>query len=194
MEANFNNNHLTTFYFDKKRIILIIATLLVFSAGAVWFIKDSEMFMKVFLIKAFFKKKEYFQLFGYVSLLSGLVMIYAYIMLLFRKKEALIIAGDYLIDNSKFESVGKIHYNEIKKIKKFKKYNVELVLKDEVLNLKKLNFLQKVVFWLNHWYSQRFSVFITCAHIRHCNRDQLYNILTESYQKWKSRRLNKKFK
>jgi len=180
---------LKKFYFNRTRIIVIIGTLLAFAAGALWFIKEPELFIRNFLVK-----KEHIQLFGYVSFLSGLVMTYAYVRLLFRKKEALIIADDYLIDNSKFESVGKINYNEIKEIKKFRKYNVELVLKDEVLHLKKLNFLQKIVFWLNHWYSQRFSVFITCAHIRHCNRDQLYDILIASYQKYKSRRLKKKLK
>ena len=180
-DKNITNNSLIKFYFDKKRIVLGVAILIAFSCLSIWFIKEPEIFIRNFLMK-----KEHIQLFGYIALISSLIMTLAYIVLLFRKKEALIISDDYLIDNSKFESAGKIYFSEIKDIKKFKKYNVEIVLKDSIFKLKDLNIFQKIVFLLNNWYSKRYSILITCAHILDCDRDKLYSILRKTYEKSKS--------
>ena len=176
---NISNNYLIKFYFDKKRIaLIIIVNILFMNMTSIWFIREPEIFIRNFLMK-----KEHIQIFGYIVLISSLFITFAYIVLLFRNREALIISDNYLIDNSKFESIGKIDFNEITSIKKFKKHNVEIGLKHSVLKSKKLNFLQKIVFLLNNWYSQRYSIRITCAHILNCDRDKLYELLKKAINK-----------
>jgi len=168
------------FYFDRKRIVLAIIILVAFGGISVWFIKEPEKF-----IRNVFMKKIHVQLLGYLSFIFTLIMIGAYLVLLFRRKTALIIADNYLIDNTKFDSVGRIDFSEITSVRKFKKYNVEIGLKESVFQLKKMNIFQKIVFLLTNWYWQRYSIRITCVHIRNCNRDQLYDLLTKAINKSK---------
>ena len=166
------NDNPIKFYFDRKRIVLAIIVLVAFAGISVWFIKEPEKF-----IRNVFMKKFHVQLLGYLSFTSTLIMTSAYLVLLFRRKTALIIADNYLIDNTKFDSVGRIDFDEIISVQKLNKYNVEIGLKESVLESKKMNVLQKIIYLLTNWYWQRYSIRITCVHIRDCNRDKLYRLL-----------------
>ena len=156
------------YYFNKKRILLAILFFLIENAVSVWFILEPEKF-----IGNVFMTNEHIQIIGFLAFTYSLIMILSLFILLFRKNEALIISNKYLIDNSKFESVGKIYFSDIQEVKKFGKYNIEIILKDSIFKIYKLNIFQKIAYLSNNWYFKRKSILITGQLMLDCNRDEL---------------------
>ena len=65
-------------------------------------------------------KEERIQILGLIGILYYSSLLFSYLIILPRKY-AITISDDYLIDSSKYESLGKIKWTDISKIKKFNK-------------------------------------------------------------------------
>ena len=135
----------TRFFLNKKRIAFGLILFIFFNAISIWFINEPEIFIRNFLMK-----KEHIQIIGFLLFIYSLIMLYSSIILLLRKKEAFIISDSYLIDNSRFESVGKVYLNEIKEVKRIKKHSLKIVLKESIFKSKRLNLLKKIAFVANN--------------------------------------------
>jgi hypothetical protein len=144
-------------FFNRKKVLLALLFFIVYNAISIWLIYYPERFVRNFVIK-----KEYVQFFGVLSFIFSLTMAYTFVVLVFRRGEALEISDDYLIDNSRFESVGKVYFTEISKVKRKDKNIIEIILKEPVFKSKKLNYIQKIVCILTNW-NYKYSIIISSA-------------------------------
>jgi hypothetical protein len=166
------------FYFNKKRVGFGVAVFAVLNVVSICFIIYPEIFIRNFLMK-----KEAIQIVGFLSFIYSLLMFYSFLVLLFRKKEAFIISEDYLVDNSKFESVGKVYFSEIMKVKRLNKNSLEITLKAPIFNSKKLNFIKKVICMLNNW-NYKNSIIISSA-LLDCDIKSLEKDVLEAWESYK---------
>ena len=51
----------------------------------------------------------------------------------------MIITEEYFIDNSKYEAIGKIKWNEVSKIQRVKKTSIQIFFKKKKKNLETIN-------------------------------------------------------
>jgi len=169
---------MTSFTFNRKRIVLGIVFFLFFSIIALWIIIEPKAFIrKVFMVQ------EYALLLGSFQLTYSLLMIYAYISLLLSKKEALVIRDSCLVDNSRFESLGKINFDEISEVKKFKKNSILITLKKPILK-RRISTLKKIVLIMNSWKTKN-SIVISTALLHNCNQDTLEKLILQAIKKKK---------
>ena len=168
------------FLFSKKRIWLGIIFFLILNIVSIWFIINPEIFIRNFLMK-----KWHIQVLGFLGVIYTLMMLYSFVILIFRKQKAFIISECFLIDNTKFESIGKIYFSEIDKIKRLKKYSLEIVLKEPILQSKKLNFLQKILHITNNW-NYKNTIIVSSA-LLNCDVDVLESSIISAMNKCKSK-------
>jgi hypothetical protein len=169
-----------SFRYNKKRIGFGLVFFIVLNVIGIWFIVEPEIFIRNFLMK-----EEHIQLLGILSFLYSLLMLCSYIILLFNKKEAFIISDNYLIDNSRYESIGKIHFSEIHKVKRVKKYSLEIVLKESVFKNKRLNILRKILLMANNRNFKN-SIIISSA-LMNCERKVLEATILSYMDRYKRR-------
>jgi len=134
------------FYFNKKRIVFGLVFFATFNIISIWFIKEPEIFIRNFIMREW-----HIRILGILIFMYSVAMLWSFLILFFRKKEALVISEGFLIDNSKFESVGVINFSEIVRINRKGKNSLEIVLKEPVFKSKRLNLLQKIIHMANNW-------------------------------------------
>ena len=88
------------------------------------------------------------------------------------RKVALTITNDYLIDNSRFESLGKIYWNDITGIEK---YSLKISIKDSHLKNNKNNLLKRIVFDIQNL-TNKGSIIISCG-LLESNREEIYEAI-----------------
>lgn len=135
--------------YDKFRITASILGFLIFFVMGWVLLCKLEIFKKEVFIKYFFV------LIGVFFLSIMILQIITFTILLFRKTPAIIITEEYLIDNSKYYSFGKIPWNKITSINVIKHSNnretIELVLSSDFSNQIKLDILKKILLWLDNY-------------------------------------------
>ncbi|WP_298892417.1 STM3941 family protein [uncultured Psychroserpens sp.] len=168
-----------SFRYNKKRIGFGLVFFILFNIIGIWFIVEPEIFIRNFLMK-----EEHIKLIGILLFFYSLFMLCSFILLL-NKKEAFIISDNYLIDNSRYESIGKIYFNEIHDVKRVKKYSLKIVLKESIFKIKKLNILQKILLMVNNWNSKN-SIIVSSA-LMNCEIDVLEASISSYMDKYKHR-------
>lgn len=129
-------------------------------------------------IRNIFMKAEHIQIIGLVSILYYLIHLYSFFKILPRKY-AILITDDFLIDNSKYESIGEIRWSSITKIQRFKKRNVEVFLKSDLFKTDKRNLLKKFLTASHNWNYKK-SILISSA-LTESNIEDLYEELTNTF-------------
>ena len=132
------------------------------------------------LAKHCFTKAEYIQLIGVLPFIFSSIMTYSLIKVSFRTK-AIVLTEEYLIDYSKYESLGKIKWKDISKIKKFKKNNIELILNKNEFKTKKRNLLKRFLNFMGNWNYKK-SVIISSA-LLDCSIDELFKTISLTHKK-----------
>lgn len=140
--------------FKKRRLALGFVFFIILIVVSCWFIYNPELFLRNKWMKTY-----HIQTLGVLGIFYSLLMLWAFVALLVRKKSAFIIADSYLIDHSRFESIGKIRYQEIQHVERIKKHSLTITLNEPLTYWKRLNLLQKVVFLANNWtFSKRIII------------------------------------
>lgn len=169
------------FFFNKKRIGFGIIVFLMFNIISIWFIREPAIFIRNFLMR-----EKHIQTIGILAFVYTLLMLYSFIVLLFRNKVAFVIADSYLIDNTKFESVGEIHFSEISKVKRVKKYSLEIMLKEPVFKSKRFNLLKKITHISNNW-NYKNTIIVSSALLLDCERNDLEKVILAAMKKYESK-------
>jgi len=113
------------------------------------------------------------------------MLLYGFSSLLFKGREALLISDGYLMDHSRYESVGKIHFSEIKQVRKVGKYSLNIELKEPLFSSRKLNFLQKALHIATNWHFRN-SIVISTAMLS-CERDELAKAIASARRRYKQK-------
>lgn len=108
------------------------------------------------------------------------LMLYSFLRILFRKK-AIIITKEYLIDNSKYESIGKIKWKDISKITRVKKNNIQIFLNPIRI---KTNPLKTFIRFIGPNCEFRKSILISDT-LLDCSIEELYKTISKTYKEYK---------
>ncbi|WP_442899863.1 STM3941 family protein [Gaetbulibacter sp. NE] len=119
---------------------------------------------------------------GIIGIIYSSSVLYSFIILLSRKY-SIKITEEFLIDNSKYESLGKIEWKDISKIQRFKKNNIELTLNRDILKNK--NLLKRFLTFMHNWNYNK-SILISSA-LTDCNTEELFVTISGAYERNKLR-------
>ncbi len=117
-------------------------------------------------------------------------MFISFLLKAFDKKKGIVVTEDYLIENSKYESIGKIMWEDISSIK-IKTIYSGSYLELDIVNLpkniqkKQLNFLQRTLIPLNSW-SYKKSIIINNRTLD-CTQKELEELIMHSWNVARSR-------
>ncbi len=167
------------FKFKKTRILFGIIILGLFLVISVSFILSPENY-----IRNIFSTQRGIRTLGTVGVLFFSSMLYAYVAILPRKY-SIQITDDFLIDNSKYESLGKIEWKDIAKVERIKKYSIKLTLNKSVFKSKKINLFKRFLRYMTNW-DYKNSIIISSA-LSDCTIDELFNNILENHKKYKKR-------
>ena len=160
--------------FKKYNVIRAILIFLFILMGGIWFVKDPDIFIRNRWMTAI-----HVQILGVLNIvLCGLVL--CSLIAISTRKVALIITSEYLIDNSRFESLGKIYWNEITGIEKTKKYSLKISIKDSQSKNKKNNLLKRIVFNIQNS-TNRGSIIISSG-LLDCDREEIYETMSIAHE------------
>lgn len=115
---------------------------------------------------------------GIIGIIYSSSVLYSFIRLLSRKY-SIKITEEFLIDNSKYESLGKIKWKDISKIQRFKKNNIELTLNRDIIKNK--NLLKRFLTFIHNWNYNK-SILISSALID-CNIEELFATISGAYER-----------
>ena len=122
------------------------------------------------------------QIIGYIGVIYFTTLLYSFIRILIRKC-AVRITEEHLIDNSKYESLGKIKWKDISKIQRFKKRNIEIFIDPKYLKQYKGNLLQKFLRFMHNCNHQN-SILISSS-LLDCSREELFKKIKTSHKRFK---------
>lgn len=163
--------------FNKGRIIVAILVVTLMLSLSIWVILDAKIFIRNFLIKEWL-----IILFGVFATMFFSALLYSLFKILPRTC-ALIISEEYLIDNSRYEAIGKIRWDEISKIKKIKKNAIQFFFKKGVSERVDNNLLKKFLRWSLNW-DYKNSIIISSVALE-CDIDYLEKKIMQAYKKSK---------
>lgn len=163
----------------KSRIIFSIIVAVLFSCLSLWLILEPEKFLR-----NYFSRVWMIQLLGGLVLYCGVIWFFSGFTFLFRKGYALEIGKDYLIENARFESVGEIKYDDIKRVSEFKKYSVEIVFKDGNFLSSRLSIVKKIVHLVNDWGIKNRVVF-SCQSIDG-DRKEIVSVIQKAIKEYRT--------
>ncbi|GER59129.1 hypothetical protein ULMA_12370 [Patiriisocius marinus] len=129
-------------------------------------------------------KEEHILIIGTIGFVYFPLLIFSFLKII-KRKYAILITDEFLIDNSKFESIGSIEWKSISNIKRLKKKSIELDIIKSVLQKRKMNLLEKFFAFMHNW-NYKESIIISSALID-CSIEELYETISET---WENNKLN----
>ena len=163
--------------FRKERITLGIIISLLLLTFSVYFILKPEIF-----IRNVFMKILHIQILGIIGIVLFSALFFS-ILKLYSKKYALCITEEFIFDNSRYESSGKIEWQNISKIERIKKKSIEIFVNESVFQNKKLNLIKKFLMFMGNWNYKK-SIIISSTFLD-CSIEELYENITKTYQSYK---------
>lgn len=160
--------------FNKSRILfgLLFITLMLFSS--IYFLVNPKIFLRNKLMKI-----EHIQIIGILGIIYFPILIFSLLNNL-KKKYAIVITNDFLIDNSKYEAFGKIKWKDITKIQRKKKRSIEIFVKKDLLKNRKMNFIKRFLNLMHNW-NYNDSIIISST-LTEYNIDNLYEMIMKTYE------------
>jgi hypothetical protein len=162
--------------FKKRKVLLGIVFFAIYFAIVLYFIINPEGMME----HIHSKNKKIVQIPFLIVSVFPFLMLYSFLRILFRKK-AIIITKEYLIDNSKYESIGKIKWKDISKIKRVKKNNIQIFLNPIRI---KTNPLKTFIRFIGPNCEFRKSILISDT-LLDCSIEELYKTISKTYKEYK---------
>ena len=165
--------------FRKEKILFGITFSLFMFLISLSFLIKPELF-----IRNQFRTVLYIQIFGVIGTVYFSTLLYSFIKLL-NRKFAIKITENFLIDNSRYESFGKIEWNKISHIRRVSKNCIELFLDESIYQKSKKNLLGNFLRFMNNWnYNER--VIISSALLQDCSIEELYQDIFKSQYQYSS--------
>jgi hypothetical protein len=165
------------FEFKRSRVLLSFLILIFFSICSIWLILEPEIF-----IRNRWMKKVHIQFLGTISFLFNLLYLFSRLLILPRKK-AVVVTSDFLIDNSRYESLGVIYWTEISKILKSDKNLIKIYFKDLNLKNRKLSIYKRILLYMTNW-NYETSIIISNAQLN-CSIDELEKSILSAFKNHK---------
>ena len=163
--------------FKKARLLFGTFFCLIMLSILITFLLKPNIF-----IRNVFMKSEHIQIIGIIGSIYFLTLIFS-ILKLFPREYAIQITKEFLIDNSKYESLGKIEWGNVSKIKKVKRKSIELFVNKSVLQSRKTNLVKKILVFMNNWNYKK-SIIISSA-LMNCSLEELYDEINLAHQNHK---------
>lgn len=163
------------FELNKRRIGLGILFFVILCMASLWIMTKPEL-----VIEDSWVSKVFIKSIGLIGFVYGLLMFYSLLILIFTKKKGIIISSQYLIDYSRYESIGKIEFKEILAVNRIQKYTLEIVLKEPVFQSRQLKGLQKILLFANNWNYKK-SIVISTA-LLYCDRNELEEFIIKGIE------------
>lgn len=167
--------------FKTKRIILGILFFSVFLSFSVALMVSPKIFIRNFLMT-----EKAIILLGMIGAVTNLALLFSFVKILPRKV-ALVITDNYLIDRSKYESLGKISWGDVAQIKRIKKRSLQITFKKPIFEEANLSFVKKWLLFLQNW-SYKNSIIVSSA-LLDCDIDYLEDKILEGYKNYKNQKI-----
>ena len=97
---------------------------------------------------------------------------------IFKRKFALKIDEEYLCENSSYDSIGIIKWEDIYEVKIINKRNIEIILNKDIIKYSNRNIFIKFLLYMKNWNYKK-SIIISTANLN-CERDEIYNSLIKA--------------
>lgn len=130
---------------NKWRVLYGITFCIIMLGISIWFISEPKIF-----VRNVFMREWHIILLGVVVLISFLALLYSFLRII-SKSYGIIITEEYFIDNSRYEAIGKIKWNEVSKIQRIKKTSIQIFLKKNLSERINNNLLKKFLFMMHNW-------------------------------------------
>jgi hypothetical protein len=176
-----NQNEITIKLKKSKIINNIIAFLIFFFISCYMFLHPD------FFVSKIFKNIYFIKIIGFLVIFISLILLISYTIKLFDNKVGLIITDEFIIDNSVFESVGKIYWYDIKNIKLEEKYVcLNITKKFEKDYIKRLNLLKKIIIIVKKR-NYKSSIMISSVNLD-CSNEELVDFINKEFKKYKEKK------
>jgi hypothetical protein len=168
--------------FNKSRVLygIILYSILIFFS--ILFIMEPKIF-----IRNVFMKDWHIILLGVISSTYFAAQLFSLFKIL-TKNYGIVISEDYFIDNSKYEAIGEIKWNEVSKIQRIKKTGIQIFLKNNLSERINNNLLKKFLLMMHNW-DYKNSIIISSA-LLECDINYLEKKLLQVYKKAKLSEIN----
>ncbi|MDK2772970.1 MAG: hypothetical protein KYX68_12200 [Flavobacterium sp.] len=163
--------------FRKKRITFGIIFFLIMFTFSIFFILKPEIF-----IRNVFMKKFHIQTLGIIGIVYFSALFISFLKL-YSRKYAIRITEEFIIDNTRYESLGKIEWQNISKIKRIKKSSIEIFVNESIFKNKKLNILKNFLLFMGNW-NYRKSIIISSA-LTNSDIEELFKNITKAFEAYK---------
>lgn len=160
--------------FKKNRILLGILFFSLMLFASICFLINPELFLR-----NVFMKVRHVQLIGVIGIIFFSSLLFSFFKII-RRKYAIQITDDFLIDNYKYESFGKIKWSDITKIQRLKKRSIEIFIKRDLYKTKKINLLKKFLRFMSNWNYKK-SIIISSA-LTDSSIEVLFEEITNAYR------------
>lgn len=142
--------------FKKNRVLLGILFFSLMFFASISFLVNPEIFLR-----NVFMKVKHIQLLGIIGIIYFSALLFSFFNII-RRKYAIEITDEYLIDNSKYESLGQIKWSDITQIQRLKKRSIEVFVAKDLYKTKKRNLLKRFLEIMNNWNHKK-SIIISSA-------------------------------
>lgn len=159
--------------FKRIKIIYAVVVSLIMLFASIWLIKDPDIFLR-----NKWMKELHIRTLGFIGLIFFASLGYSFISL-FTRKTAIIVTNDYLVDLSRFESLGKIYWHEITNVQKSKNNNIEISVVDSVFENSETSFFKKYLRFMNGS-KTRGGILVSSA-LLDCSYEEIYETIYHAY-------------
>tara|TARA_B110000261_G_scaffold150277_1_gene177635 strand:- start:57 stop:566 length:510 start_codon:yes stop_codon:yes gene_type:complete len=159
--------------FKNNRILLGMLFFTLMLIASIYFLINPEIFLR-----NVFMKVEHVQLIGIIGIVYFSALLFSFFKII-QRKYAIQITDDFLIDNSKYESLGKIKWTDITKIQRLKKSSIEVFKKKDIYKTKKRNLLKRFLTIMSNWNYKK-SIIISSA-LTDRNIENLFEDIRSTY-------------
>lgn len=163
--------------FKKSKIFYGIILYMILIFFSVLFITEPKIF-----IRNVFMKEWNIILLGVISSIYFMIQLFSFFYIAM-KRNGIIINNEYFIDNSKYEAIGKVKWNEVSNIKRIKKTGIQIFFKENLNKRLDINFIQRFLLIMHNW-DYKNSIIISSA-LLECDVDCLEKNFVEAYKKSK---------
>jgi hypothetical protein len=176
------NKNMKTIKINNLKLIYLLIIYSIFFKLSLAFILCPDMFVSVL-----FRNKYILFLIGIISLPIMFLYSISYLLMYLDKKSGMIVTDEYIIDNSQYESLGKIMWKDVKGITKDNK-NLVLIMKNKPEYIKKLNLnvFKKTLIFFKNW-SYKTTIILNNSTLD-CKQEEFEKIIYSAWEDFNSKK------
>jgi len=160
---------------NKLKVLYGIFFCIIMCSISSWFIVEPKIF-----IRNVFMREWHIVLIGVISFLYFAILLYSFIKII-SKTYGVVVSDEFFIDNSKYESIGKVRWIEVSKIQRIKKTSLKIYFNKNKINRSNNNLLKKILQKMHNW-EYKESIIISSA-LLNCDISYLQEMFEKAYKK-----------